>query len=64
MHNSQHYELKGDHVVGWRNYFDLKQAETGAHYVAVMEKWRVWSWSDILPVRKERRWSAGEQERG
>lgn len=26
-------------MVGWRNYFDLKQAETGAHYVAVMEKW-------------------------
>lgn len=39
-------------MVGWRNYFDLKQAETGAHYVAVMEKWRVWSWSDILPVRE------------
>lgn len=24
-------------MVGWRNYFDLKQSETGAHYFAVME---------------------------
>lgn len=41
IHNSQYYELKGDHVVGWKNYFDLKQAETGTHYVSVMEKWRL-----------------------
>lgn len=45
IHNLQHYELKEDHVVGWRNYFDLKQAETGAHYVVVMENWRVESFS-------------------
>lgn len=32
-------------MVGWRNYFDLKQAETGAHYVVVMENWRVESLS-------------------
>lgn len=24
-------------MVGWRNYFDLKQSEPGAHYVMLME---------------------------
>lgn len=46
-------------MVGWRNYFDLKQAETGAHYVAVMENWRV---ERIYFLFAERH--VGVQERG
>lgn len=41
-------------MVGWRNYVDLKQAETGAHYVVVMENWRVeFELEYILHGRKE-----------
>ena len=41
-------------MVGWRNYFDLKQSEPGVHYVVEMENWRVESLS--LSVR---RWGVG-----
>lgn len=49
-------------MVGWRNYFDLKLAETSVHYVVVMENWRGREFE--LPVRKERCWEckrAGEE---
>lgn len=58
-------------MVGWRNYFDLKQAETGVHYVAVMENWRVESLSLSMCFlfaksdagsQESRRWSEAEAE--
>lgn len=53
-------------MVGWRNYFDLKRAETGAHYVVLMENWRVESLSSSINFLFEQEWCrrAGEQEEG
>lgn len=46
-------------MVGWRNYF-LTDAEAGAHYVVVMENWRVLGFKLEYILPDHEGWRTGE----